>query len=297
MLCSIVVHVLLGLVAGNVISPNCEAFPGQRVLLTSVSDEDVDFFENWLHHAGQYLSATDHLTVIADDEKATERLADLLSVQPTLPQFEVIAGFKVNVTKIPDKILMYVAGGCSTLYFKSDSAWKFEGPLLSLEASGVHDVVLTWEVPPRSASPAFMYVQPTMAAKLFMTNWAEVWDAPGMWETKQQEPGPVPDHLKPVVSMNKALWTPSRSGLDHEFLAVQDFPIAHWAERAHHLTCINSYTYYDNAKKVQLFKNMSSWAVADHTVAEKEHTVVHKEHPVVHKKDSKHRLRRKHKKE
>ena len=55
----------------------CRTFPGKRVILVTVNYAFLDFFRNWLQHAGRFLSSSEELLVVAEDPSAKLALSKM----------------------------------------------------------------------------------------------------------------------------------------------------------------------------------------------------------------------------
>merc|ERR1719330_65861 len=62
-------------------APNCEPFPGKRVVLVTVSTDYFDMFTNWLSSAKGFLHETEHLHMIAEDVEVVAPLGAFLKDQ------------------------------------------------------------------------------------------------------------------------------------------------------------------------------------------------------------------------
>eukprot|EP00929_Paragymnodinium_shiwhaense_P113084 TRINITY_DN8134_c0_g1_i4.p1 TRINITY_DN8134_c0_g1~~TRINITY_DN8134_c0_g1_i4.p1 ORF type:complete len:437 (-),score=79.61 TRINITY_DN8134_c0_g1_i4:9-1319(-) len=202
---------------------NCEDYHGKTVVLATVDEDFVDFFENWHAYASKFLRSGEHqLVVVAENENAYGSLsqkAKALSGGGDLFPFEVSSmntrntssethvrvsldegtppygsgGYSRLVHRRPQRILSYLQQGCTVLYADIDAVW-IKDPFQDIAAAGEHDLYLVDDRSEGTSSCAngpgayfctcFLYVKPTPPALHFFDVWAR--KAPGNHENGNQ---------------------------------------------------------------------------------------------------------------
>lgn len=178
-------------------SKDCAPFPGQRVVLVTVSMQYFDMFRNWLVSARPFLQDTEHVHVIAEDGEVVPLLEALrkghsldYSVEDphgleysaealiqTDPSMYDSAAYGGVVLKRPNHLLKLLKKNCSVLYVDVDTVWM-QDPFHEIEAAGSSDLYLTDDEPTKRAfwgknyCTCFMYIQPAAWCQTLMQGWA-----------------------------------------------------------------------------------------------------------------------------
>jgi hypothetical protein len=186
-------------------SPDCKPYPGKRVVLLTVDSEFMNFFQNWLIHAKPYLTKTEQIVVVPEDEKAVPLLkqeqntsglsfdilpvkgkrgpASLLQRNRLTPNFGS-QEYGALVTERPAHIANFIGRGCTVFYVDIDSAWA-KDPFEEIALAGKHDLYLTDDTPGNRmagvlagtsnnwyACTCLLYLQPTKAVRGLVRKWS-----------------------------------------------------------------------------------------------------------------------------
>lgn len=191
-------------------SPNCVPYPGKRVVLLTVDSEFITFFQNWIIHAKPYLTNTEQIVVIPEDEKAVPLLKeeqnksglsfDILPVKGKRGSASLLQrnrrvrlaardGLSPNfgsqeygalVTERPSHIANFIGRGCTVFYVDIDTAWA-KDPFQEIALSGKHDLYLTDDTPGNRmavlgnnwyACTCLLYLQPTKPVRGLVRKWS-----------------------------------------------------------------------------------------------------------------------------
>lgn len=184
-------------------SLECKPYPGKRVVLLTVDSEFMNFFHNWLLHAKPFITSTEQIVVIPEDDKAVPLLEeaqkssnlsfDILSVKGKKGKASLLqAGngrlapnfgsqaYGALVTERPAHIANFIGRGCTVFYVDIDSAWA-KDPFQEIALAGKHDLYLTDDTPGNRmktlgetwyACTCLLYLQPTKAVRGLVRKWS-----------------------------------------------------------------------------------------------------------------------------
>lgn len=186
-------------------SPDCKPYPGKRVVLLTVDSEFMNFFQNWLIHAKPYLTKTEQIVVVPEDEKAVPLLKeeqnksgvsfDILPVKGKRGPVSLLQRNRLTpnfgsqeygalVTERPAHIANFIGRGCTVFYVDIDSAWARD-PFQEIALAGKHDLYLTDDTPGNRmagvldgtsnnwyACTCLLYLQPTKAVRGLVRKWS-----------------------------------------------------------------------------------------------------------------------------
>lgn len=187
-------------IGGGDISGSCSLYPGKRIVLVTVNEEFVPFFENWLLHAKPYLGSTEQVVAVAEDAGALEPLRRLAAETP----FEVVEKASILAKVVPRllaegvpaaagaynsmaygelvnarpfEISHFLSFNCTVLYADIDTVW-LKDPFQHVAAAGKHDMYIgedrkyvTDNRNHWNFCTCFMYMQPTESIQRLMRTW------------------------------------------------------------------------------------------------------------------------------
>jgi hypothetical protein len=255
-------------------SPDCKPYPGKRVVLLTVDSEFMNFFQNWLIHAKPYITKTEQIVVIPEDEKAVALLreertrsnisfeifpvkgkrASLLQRSRLKPNFGS-QEYGALVTERPSHIANFIGRGCTVFYVDIDSAWA-KDPFQEIALSGKHDLYLTDDTPGNRmavlgnnwyACTCLLYLQPTKAVRGLVRKWsAEVESA---WRNQP--------------ALNKVLREDyeSKKSVDFKLLPFGKFPPGKVGDQYKNASIYHANYHKGIPDKIDYMKQMGVWKV------------------------------------
>eukprot|EP00929_Paragymnodinium_shiwhaense_P076673 TRINITY_DN39462_c0_g1_i1.p1 TRINITY_DN39462_c0_g1~~TRINITY_DN39462_c0_g1_i1.p1 ORF type:complete len:367 (+),score=74.69 TRINITY_DN39462_c0_g1_i1:115-1215(+) len=149
----------------------CKSYPGHRVVLVTVDQMYVDFFENWLLSAERHLKPEREKIVVIAEDATARPLLERLRVSPgkQTPRFDLVDddpdiklvlvrdaaedaaageatpygtdGFATLVNRRAKRMARFLQNDCAVLYVDVDTVW-LKNPFDDIDAAGSFDLYL-----------------------------------------------------------------------------------------------------------------------------------------------------------
>jgi len=204
----------------------CGPFPGQHVVLVTVSADFMPFFQNWLHYSGPFLTSSEQVVAFAEDEEVVPMLRRVLH-EGTRTRFKIAIpaneeqtawdvtmasdrsysqdvyeiriqdihpfgskAYKEVVSQRPREIRHFLDQNCSVLYSDIDMAW-LQNPFDAISRAGDYEMYVTDD---RDKKPASLTSTYLCSCFLYMHPTSDVKAVMRRWEFLMQG---KPDHNQP----------------------------------------------------------------------------------------------------